>query len=287
MKIIKLLLLGVMTVLITSCESDDENMAEAVDEFNIDGVEAYSDISVQLQNLEVLGFSGTSQGNLTGNTGGRTSGRTSDDDCGEFEFKTTEEGFMYVYDYGDGCENGNTKVSGKITVEVMFEDDINFTQLTTYENFEVDEWGYNGTQALEGFYSIDFEESFDLLINYDYTTDLGLTKCGEDDVYAWKSSGKVIIDSDSYRLTNLNEELEDPAGNVYTTILISEALVRDFSCDFEVFAYTSGITSTTYNSGEFTNDYGNGDCDNLIIRTENGESEEIDLEEIFDDKCEA
>ena len=287
--ILKILSGLVLVLFMSSChDSDDPNVAAQEDASAGEAPEDYVDIMSVMRDLESFSLSGVNTDNLMGNSGGRTSGRLADGGCFSFDFERSDDGtFIYTYDFGEGCESRDMLLQGKVTITVGVGDGDSFFQQTVYESFQSDDWRINGTETVEGTYILDISEGFDLIVDIDYTLerDLDLSRCEKTQDYSLTSATMVSIDKEAETVTGFEETLIDPENITYTTSLVS-ALVRDFGCDFrEIYAYTEGLTSTVYNSGEFTIDYGDGTCDNLVIITENGESTEQDITEILEFNC--
>ena len=279
----------VLVLFMPSCDdSDDANVTAQEDAAEVEAFEDYVGIMSIMRDLESFSLSGVSTDNLIENPGGRTSGRLADGGCFSFDFERSEDGmFVYTYDFGEGCESRDMLLQGKVTITVGMGDEDSFFQQTVYESFQSDDWSINGTETVEGTYILDISEGFDLIVDIDYTLerDLDLSRCGKTQDYSLASTAVVSIDEQAETVTGFEETLIDPENITYTTFLVS-ALVRDFSCNpKETFAYTEGITNTVYNSGEFTIDYGNGTCDNLVTITENGEPTEQDITETLEFNC--
>ena len=279
----------VLVLFMLSCDdSDDADIVTQEDAAEAEASEDYTDVMSVMRDLESFSLSGVNTDNLMGNSGGRTSGRLADDSCFSFDFDRSEEGtFVYTYDFGEGCESRDILLQGRVTITVRVGDEDSFFQETVYESFQSDEWSIDGTETVEGTYTLDISEGFDLMVDIDYTLDrdLDLSRCEKTQDYSWESTAVVSIDEDAETVTGLEETLVDPDNITYTTSLVS-VLVRDFDCDpREAIAYTQGVTRTTYDAGEFSIDYGESTCDNLVTITENGESSVEDITETLEFNC--
>lgn len=228
--------------------------------------------------------------------------------CAEQTFTENADGsFTWILDYGtDGCEEYGYTIKGKI-IETYKEDGNTFTSSIEYVNFGDDFYLMNGTSSYSGTWSEpDFGAGEDTLMfsysgSYTYAEDLMITtKDSVDGVLVEETIKLEASGSESYdeKGSTTNEGFSKYTlsnGDFYNTT-ISTPLYYSFECDTDlengsyVFVYVSGVESTSWQegteSGEFSVNYGDGTCDNIITVTENGESYDVDLGEEWEDDWE-
>ncbi|MEL6560547.1 MAG: hypothetical protein AAFQ94_20315, partial [Bacteroidota bacterium] len=102
-----------------------------------------------------------------------------------------------------------------------------------------------------------------------------------------ESTGKGKERSDEQGFTVLEQEnlFQYSTGESYSS-KVEEELFMNFDCE-EAFIFVRGLESGVYEDTEgsvtYSVKYGDGECDNIILVTENGEEFTIDLDEAYDD----
>lgn len=242
--------------------------------------------------------------------------------CATEEFIENADGsFTWILDYGEeGCEENGYFMKGKI-VETFREDGNTFESTTEYFNFGDDEYSTNGTSTYSGTFTEPADSLETLIAEYSstYSFTENLTIAYEDETFSVESEGTETEnqfgssqDSGFTKCTSSNgdffhSEIIEPlyysyaceygeieGGENNADSLATEEIYEPGEMDF-VFVYVSGIENIMYQemsdigetiSGDFTIDYGNGECDNIVIITENGVSETVDLGQEWEEEWE-
>ncbi len=253
------------------CSDSDEPSVQS------GSLENYDAIISSLQQLEDFGFSDTDN-TVNGNAGARVA---QDEVCYAYEFKEEEDGSTtLVYDFGESCTLESSTLSGKLTINFTMDEELNYSQVTVYEEFSIDALLLNGSEAQTGSFEVsgEFGESFDFNSKITISKDLTLVGC-DGETYNYTSSRSSSTTFDGETVTALEEVLRQ--GEIsYTTTLESE-LFFDFGCLVdETTTYSEGVIRTVSGAEERIIDYGDGTCDNLVLVTENGETSEQDISEL-------
>lgn len=189
-----------------------------------------------------------------------------------------------IIDYGEACElrNGDV-VSGRILISYTAEDseDNDFVIDYTLENYTYNDIVITGSaQAI-----YDFENEEGNLV-YAYKSNF---------IFNWPD-GLEAMDNSSYNTETIFESNNETFFNFYNlvtgsgettfrngdsyTFQITEPLRSQPQCRY----YVSGVVVSTQNAETVTLDYGEGECDNSAIETDdNGNTTVIDLDSIVED----
>ncbi|WP_422358615.1 hypothetical protein [Reichenbachiella sp.] len=219
--------------------------------------------------------------------------------CATETFEENSDGsYTWTLDYGvDGCEEYGYFMKGKL-IETFVENGNEFSGTIEYVGFGDEYSTMTGTETFSGTWedSGNSEDSteWDYSGSYEYTEDLTyLYK--EDDVeeeYTLKASGKETYDEEGFTQDEGEYTYTASNGDFFSGV-ISVPLYYSYTCDsdFEdswVFVDVSGVENFSYQegdeSGEFSINYGDGSCDNIISITENGETYDVDLGEEWDEE---
>jgi hypothetical protein len=214
----------------------------------------------------------------------------------------------YTTDYGDGCEEGSgdykyfmhgknsytykygQSQNGSVFKYTYFSHFVseNFGGSNTYDGITY-EWLNNGHSTYSGESEYDsIDQSFSGFYAYSDTSEYlydGL-------MYTYKSIGNTSYDGNK-SVTESNNYEYTYGSDYYKSIVLSP-LVRDYTCNSGIgngnldgmmmpfySTYVSGREKVNYirdgAEGEFEIDYGNGECDNIIVIYENGKVFSIDL----------
>lgn len=214
----------------------------------------------------------------------------------------------YTYDYGDGCEEGYGDykyfMHGKMSYTYLNQ----YTQVgsvyhdtyyysSNYDNYGGNyagqwQWLLNGggtsqgesqydtaTQQFSGSYSYSDETTY----QYDTVT------------YFYKGHGNTMYDQNKYVVKSSEYEYSDGADSYYK-VKVLKPLMMDYSCYSNqtlrasfcwFFTYVSGRERIQYKNelgeGSFEIDYGDGECDNIIMVYENGKVSIVDLSKLWGD----
>jgi len=209
--------------------------------------------------------------------------------CATEEFTENADGsYTWILDYGeDGCEENGYFMKGKI-IENFTENENAFSSTIEYINFGDKEFSINGKSTYEGTFNDTGIEDSTWSGSYSYTDDL--TILVEDETYKIEAEGSETFDDKGFTSEKGFTKCTSSTGDFFHTV-ISTPLYFSFDCDFTsednyVFVYVSGVETTSYQettedekseSGEFSIDYGDGTCDNIVIITEDGVSTTVDL----------
>jgi hypothetical protein len=213
-----------------------------------------------------------------------------------------------IYDYGDGCDEYGALYKGKVTY-IWSNTGNDYYSKVLYENYycygvtmngvseysfvsDGNSWYSTGGKEIAGDSTITvmpvvFNWSGSSIGHEDITivTD-------ENSRFIYLSDYSNKWDSVSYTVSHgsyyyKNESTDLNSEYQYT---VTTPLVTSYKCT-ESWVPVSGVETITDTQNEVTNtysvDYGKGECDNLAILTENGNSSEIDFSKIFYDKVDS
>lgn len=199
-------------------------------------------------------------------------------DCVEVDHDTVEN--VIIIDFGEGCEGRNDVVRSGI-IMITYEGDRNTIgsyKTVTFENFFVD-----GTQ-IEGIKTHTILDIDDLGNKTTQSTLVGGKLTFEDGSIATR-------DHEFTRFRNKGESIEESystvdgfasgtnAEGIDHTMTIDETLLFQGSCfgSNAGFIPVQGVKTITQGEESWTIDFGDGECDNLITVTKDGESEVIEM----------
>ncbi|MEP4091108.1 hypothetical protein [Reichenbachiella sp.] len=318
------LILGIFAAMLTamtSCQDDTVAPGSQTSGKKAESVKNALRAMSNSQALERLGFGSSSVLNSqAGLSAGRTksgarkltTARTTGDSTiidGEVEWSTcatetfvenTDGSYTWTLDYGeDGCEDDGYLMKGKL-VETFVEDGNKFSGTIEYFNFGDQYFSQNGKETFSGTWeeSGNEEDSIDWSYSgtYEYSENLEY-KYKEDEVeetYAVVASGKQSYDENGFTVSEEDYTYtaangDSFSGNVGKPLFYSYKCEGDSENDW-IFAYVSGTENYKYKegdeNGEFSINYGDGACDNIVTITENGESYDIDLGKEWEDEWE-
>jgi hypothetical protein len=225
--------------------------------------------------------------------------------CAEItETKNSDGSITVTTDYGDGCDEGygdyhyfmhgkysytykyEQSQSGSIFKYVYFYRNIaeNYGGMY-YSDSDTSEWLSNGHSTYSGESQYDTaKQTFSGFYSYSDTSEYEYDQM----TYLYKSEGQTTYD-EKKSTTPINS-YEYTYGNDYYKSIVLKPLVMDYTC-YSMFTemmvrpfwstYVSGRERVHYIrdgvEGEFEIDYGNGECDNIIVIYENGKVFKIDL----------
>ncbi|HEY3405157.1 MAG TPA: hypothetical protein VGK59_17355 [Ohtaekwangia sp.] len=318
MRIKALLWSAVFGVLIAGCDDNDQSKS-SIDELSPE-VRGY--LTMRISSANSLRMSGDavvneSYQNLMSSVHGRSGGRMADDSvgvdpdtviydepwrsCAVVTETINEDGSItYVYDYGDGCEEGwgdyKYIMHGKYTYTYKYD----YSQEGSvykydYEYaFEYDNYGGQYYYDSVGWYNDGYSNGkgsslydtanhkFTGNYTYDGIMEYGY---GHEPKQRYSSKGKSQYDERGGVISENDYEYGNEEN--YYSSKVTRPLVSDYTCNQEefldryVWIYVSGREAVHYKQdgkeGSFEVDYGNGECDNIIYIIENGERTEVDL----------
>lgn len=219
-----------------------------------------------------------------------------------------------VVDYGDGCEEGwadwKYRMWGKITSTYLYQNSIDgnvFKDVYYYDNAYENYGGYNYYDSsdweMDGISHYEGESSYDtsyLSFSGWYLYEDNTTYRWNEETYSYRGEGKTSYDNTRWTTEYANYEYLNGNDYYYRTTVL-KPLVMDYTCSgpiwltrnaiaegdensiVYIFTYVSGVEEISYRQGDeeghFIIDYGDGECDNIITVTENGNKSIIDLSE--------
>lgn len=198
-------------------------------------------------------------------------------DCATVARDTVNQ--MITIDFGDGCEGRRGRVrSGKIIV--TYDGNrrtIGSFRSVTFENFFVDSTQVEGTRTK----TVTAVDGENLSITVDITLTEGKLTFG-DGTFATREAQKTRVwafDATGDHVTTVSGSASgvNREGVAYS-MDITEDIVFQRSCwRAGVFVPVSGVKMFTVGENTAIIDYGDGECDNLATKTQDGVSEEIEL----------
>lgn len=216
--------------------------------------------------------------------------------------------YTYTLDFGDGCDYYGEFLKGKL-VETGTYTDNSFNSSVTYTDFGGEDWFIDGTYSYSGTYedssngtsepadssnwtfaaTYSFEADLtQQYTDYGYPEDSTQASTGETIVTVdYEANGTESMDESGYTVEARSEAISVSTGETYAAT-VDSPLFYNYACEEEdTWVFVSGVESGSYTyegiSGTYSIDYGNGACDNIILLTENGTTEEIDLGDLWDD----
>lgn len=205
--------------------------------------------------------------------------------------ENTDSSYTYILDFGSGCDLFGDFFKGKLTEKGVYRK-ASFTANVRYHGFGTDFWEVNGTYNYEGFWEFaeDIQDSlgFDWSAEFLYSYNMEETYLEEDDTFSLTSSGtgKEILAEDGYTIVNQENDLIYDTGEKFSSV-VDLPLHLDYGCGDEIFIFVSGLESGDYTfegvSADYSINYGDGNCDNLITVLENGKEYIIDLDEVYNE----
>jgi hypothetical protein len=197
--------------------------------------------------------------------------------CPNLNIESEDGGYpkTITLDYGDSTVLRSGKVlSGVIVIEISGpRSDENYTRLVTYGNFGVDSLLINGTAQV----TADREEDVSRTFTSDVTFTLADgTTVERTSVREWEwiegMDTELEQTDDMLQITGYSNAVNS-TGDEYKKEIV-EPLIRVRDCRFIV----QGVVEITLN-GELVSslDYGDGDCNDVAVLTQDGETVEVDL----------
>ena len=190
----------------------------------------------------------------------------------------TQEGVDYpvviTIDYADSCSsrNGNLTKSGKIIVTLTGDaTEVGSQRIVVYDNYVVNDHLIEGTRT----FTYNGGKSHSItLVGGKITTPEGLVITRESSKTKTLVSGADTEDreDDVYEITGSVSGV-NAEGESYSKSITSP-LVKSRDCPW----VTSGIIEKTCGDDVVVVDFGDGTCDNLATRTENGVAEDIEMD---------
>lgn len=207
-----------------------------------------------------------------------------------------------IYDYGDGCDEYGSLYKGKVTY-IWSNTDNDYYSKVIYENyysygvtmngmseysFESDgnSWYSTGSKEISGDSAV---TSMPVVFNWSGSSigheDMTIvTDDGSRYIYLSDYSNKW--DSVSYTVSHGSYycKNESPDFNSEYQYSVTKPLVTSYKCT-DSWVPVSGVETITDTQNDVTNtytvDYGKGECDNLALLTENGNTSVIDFSKIY------
>ncbi|MEQ9404429.1 MAG: hypothetical protein RIM99_12625 [Cyclobacteriaceae bacterium] len=268
MKKLSFILTVLLAVLISSCSEDDSNSSGLVDQLDTDSEAA---LESNFEDVDLI--TEASMETLDETDGGRSIvDRDALISCAIVEKDTVNK--VITIDFGDGCEDGNGRIrKGKIIIEYNERKLVpGAYRIVTLEDFFIDEVQVEGKRTITN-------TSSDINDNPTFTITLdGGRLTFEDETTATRDATRIR------KWVRANNPLQDEArvdgtasgtrrDGVNYTIEILEELVYKRACRAgRIFIPVSGIKQITWGDNVAVINYGDGDCDNVVTITLNGET---------------
>ncbi|WP_103071959.1 hypothetical protein [Aquimarina sediminis] len=258
-----------LTTLILSCSSDDDNTPAAPE--GVVSAERYKD--VKSANREI---NSVVQGAF--NNPSRTSRNfiSKNNDCTTVEGAVgSGNGGTITINFGADCQSPDGKpISGKIIVTFTVKEEMSgaIVQMNyTLENFSFDGITVSGTSVATITISEQGGQKFVSTSDYLFAWSDGLRVTSKD-----TTAVEIVMNQDTfdfYTLVTLDTSSEFNNGSVFTS-KTTTPLRLESGCEYVV----SGTIVTTEDSSTSTLEYGDGTCDNIAILTDaDGNETTIDL----------
>lgn len=268
MKKLSLILTVLLAVVISSCSDDETNAAGLVDELDLDSEAA---LESNYEDLDLITEAGMET--LDEEETGRSSAdRDALISCAIVEKDTINK--VITVDFGDGCEDGNGRVrKGKITIEYNLKRlQPGAFRIVTLENFSIDDVQIEGKRTVTN-------TSLDLSDNPTFTVLLeGGKMTFPDETTATREAARVRTWIRAANPLQDETTVEGSASGVRRdgiaySMEILQAIVYKRECRFgRVFIPVSGTKQITSGDNVAIINYGDGDCDNEVTITLNGET---------------
>ncbi len=188
---------------------------------------------------------------------------------------------ILTFDYGEnGCNEWGEFISGKISL-IWKEEGNRFYTKAVFDNFFCQDIYLNGYSEVTLNIAESDEENYQLSGTSTCTEEIIMVfKDNEEYLYSAQYSDK--ISGSSYEISEGNFSYKNLKDNSEYKSTIEETLLSDYKC-LTSFIPQSGAENVQYivgeNIEEFRINYGNGECDNKVMITENGNSYEVDFGE--------
>ncbi|MDW3194355.1 MAG: hypothetical protein R8G66_18410 [Cytophagales bacterium] len=272
MKRVAFLLTAVIAFALVSCEDSAISESEVID------LDFATEVTMESAEEDVTTITDAAD-ELFELSFGRTEMGARDEilDCATVERDTVNQ--IITIDFGDGCEGKRGRVrSGKIivTYDGNRRTEGSFRSVT-FDNFFVDSTQVEGTRTK----TVTAVDAENLSITVDITLTGGKLTFGDGTsatreaqktrVWSFDASGDHVT-TVSGSASGVNRE------GVSYSMAITEDIVFQRACwRAGVFVPVSGVKMFTVGESTATIDYGDGECDNLATKTQDGVSEEIEL----------
>lgn len=273
---------------------------------NAFGGPASGAINKSFQNLNEFAFSGGRKNDMPGEGDTTIVDPWPWQSCAEItEFDNEDGSHTVIHDYGEGCEEGWGEYTwlmfGKYTETYrylfaqtgsVFTDDYYYH--VDYDNYggrySLDslEWRMDGSSTYEGSSTYDTtSQKFSGFFNYNSETTYSYGNW----LYSYEASGETTYNEKQYEMKSGEYRYSDGSDYYHSEVL--KPLVYKYNCFNSPFfeglfmmTYVSGQERISYKQGDkegsFVIDYGNGECDNVIIIIEDGKRIRIDLSKSMD-----
>jgi len=227
--------------------------------------------------------------------------------CAQVTSSTAQDGSITTtYDYGDGCQEGNSTykywMMGKYSYTYLnnfvqngsvFKDTYSYS--SSFDNYggkyyydnDTSAWVSDGTSNSQG--ESTYDTAAQTFSGY-YNSDYNFTYSWNDLTYAYSGSGKYSYSTTRYVVDKNSYSYSD--GTDYYNSEVIEPLVMRYDCNRNIgggisidvlyyWTYASGKEVVHYKQdgkeGSFEIDYGDGSCDNVVTVIEGDKRVDVDL----------
>ncbi len=214
-------------------------------------------------------------------------------DCLTESFHLNPDGsYKYEIDFGEGCDFFGTLLKGKIVETGRYYSNT-FNSTMEFIGFGGVDWTLNGLDRFNGTVYSEYETIEDSVVLtdwsvvYTYNSAFDESRIEDEETVslAYSATGTERVNDSSWEVRFGTYAYKYETGEKHTAYVV-EPLLMHYGCNdlFNVNTFISGIENVGFYSDEetieFSIDYGNETCDNIVIITQNGISEEIDINEL-------
>lgn len=255
---------AIISVLIfSSCSDEDSSSASLVEELDAESDAILESNFEDVDEIINAGMETLDQG-----------GKIATDfilDCAVIEKDTVNK--VVTIDYGDGCEGPHGRIRrGKVIIQYNERKLIpGAFRIVTLDNFFIDDVQIEGTRTVENISaSLEDDPTFEITLEGGKLTFEDETTATRDAnrVRTWTRASNPLLDE----ITVEGGASGERRDGVRYEVEILERLVYKRECRLNrVFIPVSGVKQITYGDNVAVIDYGNGECDNVVSITINGE----------------
>ena len=265
---------GLVTFGFYSCDQDESNGADLVNEESIIAAESEADLDEVFDDVDEIAF----YGGLFAEENGKTViDEHSPIHCADRIHDEINQ--IITIDYGEGCEDWRGRHRrGKIIIRYSgpwWEP--GSVMVITFENFYINGKKINGTRT-----RTNISENVDSDIIFDITLEDGKVTWS-DGTEATREAHWVVKRIRANNPINDERHLDGEASGtsrrgVAYRVNITETIIFLRSCGpFKVFIPVQGIKVITWEDSQKIVDFGDGECDRTVTITVNGVSREVTL----------
>ena len=267
-----ILFTGLVVLIATfSCESESDPASLSEDE--IEEVVTLTESVFSQSSLDVDDVSTSANESLNGRLG-PDNGGFGFRDCITVESSDEEDfPFTITLTYEDECSSNDVTKSGTISVEITGPlGEIGTQRIVTYDNYTVNGYVFSGVET----FTNTGEGTFTVLLE-----SAGIVT-PEGNTLTWAHQ-KERVQIEGENTDESGDDVFQTTGSssgflVGDELIYSQEIVAPLISRKDCFWIVQGTVESTIGESSYALDYGEGACDDLAIRTENGTSEEVTLD---------